>query len=342
MYLEHFQLKEFPYQLTPDSDFLYLSKAHSRAKAYMDYAIWNRDGFVVITGEVGTGKTTLIQKFISDLDKNVLMAKIFQTQLTEEQFLQAVLNEFELRPLHTGKVELLDMLNNFLLENFRQSRQVVLIVDEAQNLSLSVLEEIRLLSGLETRKEKLLHIILVGQPELKEKIESPELSQLLQRVRLRFHLRGLSEVETREYILHRLRVAGARRLSIFADNAIPIIYQYTGGIPRLINTLCDTALTCAYADELRTVTTAVIKVAIDELQWQPFSRRAKAASLKRWVGQADNPELTRLMRENRQLLAEIGNRLEKLESLFPLTGKIISIEAQLRRIADTIGRREYE
>ncbi len=342
MYLEHFQLKEYPYQLTPDSDFLYMSKAHSRAKAYMDYAIWNRDGFVVITGEVGTGKTTLIQKFISNLDKNVLMAKIFQTQLTEEQFLQAVLNEFELRPLHTGKVELLDMLNNFLLENFRQSRQVVLIVDEAQNLSLSVLEEIRLLSGLETRKEKLLHIILVGQPELKEKIESPELSQLLQRVRLRFHLRGLSEVETREYILHRLRVAGARRLSIFADNTIPIIYQYTGGIPRLINTLCDTALTCAYVDELRTVSTAVIKEAIDELQWQPFSHRAKVASLKRWVGQANNPELAHLLRENRQLLSEIGNRLEKLESLFPLTGKIISIEAQLRRIADVIERREYE
>lgn len=342
MYLDHFHLKEHPYQLTPDSDFLYLSKAHARAKAYMDYAIWNRDGFVVITGEVGAGKTTLIQKFISDLDKDVLTAKIFQTQLTEEEFLQAVLSEFDLHPHPNGKVAMLGMLNNFLLENFRKSRQVVLIVDEAQNLSLSVLEEIRLLSGLETRKEKLLHIILVGQPELKEKIESPELAQLLQRVRLRFHLRGLSEAETRGYILHRLRIAGARRFHLFADNTIPVIYQYTGGIPRLINTLCDTALTCAYADDLRVVSTAVIKEAIDELQWEPFSLRPKPASLKRRAGQADNSELTLLLRENRKQLSEIGNRLEKLETLFPLTGKIISIEAHLRRLADAVGRREYE
>jgi putative secretion ATPase (PEP-CTERM system associated) len=340
MYLEHHQLREFPFQLTPDSDFLYPSKIHSRAKAYMDYAIWNRDGFVVITGEVGAGKTTIIQKFLSELDQNVVVAKIFQTQLNEIEFLQAVSSELGIRPSSTNKVDIINTLNTFLLECYAQSKQFVLIVDEAQNLTYSVLEEIRMLSGLETHKEKLLHIILVGQPELKEKIESPELSQLLQRVRLRFHLRGLSEVETREYILHRLRVAGARRLSIFADNTIPIIYQYTGGIPRLINTLCDTALTCAYADELRTVTTAVVKVAIDELQWLPFSRRTKAASLKRWVGQADNPELTRLIRENRQLLSEIGKRLEKLESLFPLTGKVSAIEAQLRRIADTIERHD--
>ena len=342
MYLEHFHLKEHPYQLTPDSDFLYLSKAHARAKAYMDYAIWNRDGFVVITGEVGTGKTTLIQKFISELDKNVLMAKIFQTQLNEEQFLQAVLSEFDLHPHPHTKVELLGMLNNFLLENFRKSRQVVLIVDEAQNLSLSVLEEIRMLSGLETRKEKLLHIILVGQPELKGKIESPELAQLLQRVRLRFHLRGLSETETRGYILHRLRVAGARRYNLFADNTVPIIYQYTGGIPRLINTLCDTALTCAFADDLRVVSTAVIKTAIDELQWEPYSHRPKPVSQKRPTGQTDSSELTRLLHENRQLLLDLGNRLEKLETLYPLTGKIISIEAQLRRLADAVGRSEYE
>ena len=263
MYLEHFQLKEYPFQLTPDSDFLYPSKIHSRAKAYMDYAIWNRDGFVAITGEVGAGKTTIIQKFISELDKNVLVAKIFQTQLTEVEFLQAVLTEFGIGPSSGSKVDMMNLLNAFLLENYAQSKQLVLIVDEAQNLSHGVLEEIRMLSGLETRKEKILHVILIGQPELKERLETPELAQLLQRIRLRFHLRALTEIESRDYIRHRLRVAGAKSDNVFHDNTFPVIYQYAGGIPRLMNTLCDTALTCAYVDNLRQVSTAVVKTAID-------------------------------------------------------------------------------
>ena len=277
MYLDHFHLKEHPFQITPDSDFLYMSAAHSRAKAYMDYSIRNRDGFVVITGEVGAGKTTLIRKLLSEFDDNVVVAKIFQTQLDETQFLQAVLVEFGLNPFNAGKVELMDMLSSFLVESFLKRKQLVLIVDEAQNLNRRVLEEIRMMSGLETEKQKILHVILVGQPELNETLDAPGLEQLTQRVRLRFHIAALTEAEAADYVYHRLRIAGAANPeALFARDAIPAIYEYTGGIPRLINTLCDTALTCAFADDSAGVDEATVKSAVLELQWKPFGAVAAA------------------------------------------------------------------
>ncbi len=191
MYLKHFGLKAQPFQLTPDIGFLFMSEAHTRAKAYMDYTVWNREGFVVITGEIGCGKTTLIQKVLSELDENVVVAKIFQTQLDEVEFLQAMLVDFGLNPFNAKKVELLDMLNTFLLEQFVQGKQIVLIVDDTHNLSTKVLEEIRMLAGLETRKEKILHVILVGQPQLNEILDRPDMEQLIQRVKLRAeHRRG--------------------------------------------------------------------------------------------------------------------------------------------------------
>ena len=338
MYLDHLQLKEYPFQLTPDSDFLYPSKVHARAKAYMDYALWNRDGFVVITGEVGAGKTTIIQRFLSELDQNVLVAKIYQTQLTEIEFLQAVLTEFGIRPSSNNKIDILNLLNAFLLESYAQSKQLVLIVDEAQNLSYSVLEEIRMLSGLETRKEKILHVILVGQPELKEKLESPELAQLLQRVRLRFHLRGLMEAETRDYVRHRLRIAGAKTDNIFHDNTFPIIFQYSGGIPRLINTLCDTALTCAYADDQQHVSADVVKAAIDELQWTPFSKKTKAPVARKNSLTVESAQAAQLVRENKQFVASLSEKLDHIDSighsLTNMSNRLLALEAQVKRIAD--------
>src|SRR5262252_4354465 len=250
MYLEHFGLTTQPFRLTPDSDFLFMSDSHRRAKVYMDYTVWNREGFVVITGEIGCGKTTLIQKLLQDLNESVVVAKIFQTQLDEVEFLQAVLVEFGLNPFNAKKVELLDMLNTFLVEQYLQGKQIVLIVDDAHNLSTKVLEEIRMLAGLETRKEKILHTILVGQPQLNETLDQSEMEQLLQRVKLRYHIRALSEHELGAYIDHRLSIVGGDARTLFPPSTLPIIYKYTGGIPRMINTLCDTALTCAYADEL--------------------------------------------------------------------------------------------
>lgn len=267
-YLEHFNLKEQPFRLTPDPDFVYWSKQHARAKAYMESTIWLADGFVVITGEIGSGKTTLLQSFLSELDDDIVYAVVSQTQLTATQFLQAVLTEFGFKPFNKRKVELLDMLNMFLIEQYSNGKKVVLIVDEAQNLSKKVLEEIRMLSGIETHKEKVLRIILAGQPELKETLESPSLKQLVQRVRLRFHLGPLGAQELKYYIDHRLEIAGSSSHKLFADGCFDVIYRFSGGVPRLVNTLCDTALLCAFADGKGQVSAEDILAAVNELGWQ--------------------------------------------------------------------------
>jgi len=336
MYLEFFKLKEFPFRLTPDSDFLFMSAAHSRAKAYMDYTVWNREGFVVITGEIGSGKTTLIQKLLSELDENVLVAKVFQTQLDEVEFLQAVLVEFGLNPFNAKKVELIDMLNTFLLDNFLQLKQLVLIVDDAHNLSLKVLEEIRMLSGLETRKEKVLHVILVGQPSLNDMLDTPEMEQLMQRVRLRYHIKSLSESDTNNYILHRLRIAGAADpAGIFTPDTFPIIYKYTGGLPRLINTLCDTAMTCGFADNLHTLSMDVINTAIEELQWLPYAKRINKRRMA--ASTTGGTETYGLLLDNTKALSNISGQIGRLDGMVPtlssISGKMANIEALLKRIA---------
>jgi type II secretory pathway predicted ATPase ExeA len=273
MYLEHFQLTELPFRLSPDPAFLYLSKHHARAKAYMESTIWFTDGFVVISGEIGSGKTTLIETFLRELEKDVVVAQVAQTQVSPIEFLQAVLVQFGFSPFKMRKAELLATLNQFLVEQYAAGRKVLLIVDEAQNLSNRVLEEIRLLSGVETTKEKVLRIILCGQPELNDKLDSAELVQLVQRVRLRFHLTALTPEDTQAYVLHRLEVAGSHGRQIFTEDTYPIIFRYTGGVPRLINTICDTALMGAYALERRQVGVPELKAAIEELQWVEYAAR---------------------------------------------------------------------
>ena len=276
MYLEHFQLKELPFRLSPDPGFLYLSQIHSRAKAYMESTIWFTDGFVVITGEIGAGKTTLIESFLKEVQQDVVVAQINQTQISPTEFLQTLLAQFGFSPFKMRKAELLATLNQFLIEQYASGRKVLLILDEAQNLSNKVLEEVRLLSGVETTKEKVLRIILAGQPELSDKLDSPDLVQLRQRVRLRFHLTALGETDAAEYIRHRLRIAGAGDREIFEPDTIPVIYRYTGGIPRLTNTLCDTALLSAFAQDHTTVSMEDLKSAIAELQWIEYASRTSS------------------------------------------------------------------
>ena len=342
MYLDYFHLKEHPFQITPDSDFLYMSAAHSRAKAYMDYSIRNRDGFVVITGEVGAGKTTLIRKLLSEFDDSVVVAKIFQTQLDETQFLQAVLVEFGLNPFNAGKVELMDMLSSFLVESFLKRKQLVLIVDEAQNLNRRVLEEIRMMSGLETEKQKILHVILVGQPELNETLDAPGLEQLTQRVRLRFHIAALTEAEAADYVYHRLRIAGAvNPEALFARDAIPVIYEYTGGIPRLINTLCDTALTCAFADDSEGVDEVMVKSAVLELQWKPFSARSRQAprATPSMVGDGAPGTRDRDLEDLARAVASMEPRLDGIETL--LKG-VVTILQRRNRISLRVSENQVQ
>jgi type II secretory pathway predicted ATPase ExeA/pSer/pThr/pTyr-binding forkhead associated (FHA) protein len=273
MYLEPFKLKELPFRLSPDPQFLYLSKQHARAKAYMESTIWFTDGFVVITGEIGSGKTTLIESFLKEVQSDVVVAQINQTQVSAIDFLQAVLVQFGFSPFKMKKAELIATINNFLIEQYAAGRKVLLIVDEAQNLSMRVLEEIRLLSGVETTKEKVLRIILAGQPELNEKLDAPELVQLTQRIRLRFHLSTLTQAEMRGYIQHRLEVAGGGDRQIFAEDTYPELFRYTGGVPRLINTLCDTSMMAAYTANRDMVTADDIKEAVEELQWVEYAAR---------------------------------------------------------------------
>ncbi len=273
MYIEPFHLKELPFRLSPDPQFLFLSKQHARAKAYMESTIWFADGFVVITGEIGAGKTTLIESFLRDVPQDVVVAQINQTQVSAVDFLQSLLAQFGFSPFKMKKSELLVTLNNFLIEQYAAGRRVLLIVDEAQNLSQRVLEEIRMLSGVETTKEKVLRIILAGQPELNAKLDAPELVQLKQRVRLRFHLSALSADETTEYVRHRLAVAGGADRQIFTPDTFSEIHRYSGGVPRLINTLCDTAMMAAYSDDRDQVTAADIASAVSELQWVEFAAR---------------------------------------------------------------------
>jgi general secretion pathway protein A len=276
MYLEPFKLKELPFRLSPDPQFLYLSKQHARAKAYMESTIWFTDGFVVITGEIGSGKTTLIESFLKEVPADVVVAQINQTQVSSIDFLQALLVQFGFTPFKMRKAELISTVNNFLVEQYSAGRKVLLIVDEAQNLTMRVLEEIRLLSGVETTKDKVLRIILAGQPELNDKLDAPELAQLMQRVRLRFHLQTLSEAETRSYIQHRLDVAGAGDREIFAADTFAEVFRYCGGVPRLVNTLCDTAMMAAYTSDRSTVTRADIIAAVRELQWVEYGARPQA------------------------------------------------------------------
>ncbi len=274
-YCELFGLTEPPFRLTPDPQFLFASKQHARAKAYMESTIWLADGFVVLTGEIGSGKTTLIECFLDELPDDVTLAVISQTQLSPVEFLQAVLVEFGFEPFKMAKVELLAMIKDFLVQQYTQGKKVLLVVDEAQNLSKKVLEEIRLLSGIETKKEKVLRIILAGQPELGDTLDSQRLEQLAQRVRLRFHLGRLSRAETKDYILHRLKIAGAEDREVFTPEALRLVFLYSGGVPRLVNILCDTSLLCAFADEHTVVDEDIVRSAVQELQWTEYEQRLR-------------------------------------------------------------------
>ncbi|MCU0760396.1 MAG: AAA family ATPase [Steroidobacteraceae bacterium] len=279
MYLDLFKLRELPFRLSPDPEFLYLSKNHARAKAYMESTIWFTDGFVVITGEIGSGKTTLIETFLKELDQDVVVAQINQTQVSALEFLQTLLVQFGFQPFKMKKAEILATLNQFLIEQYASNRKVLVIVDEAQNLSPKVLEEVRMLSGVETTKDKVLRIILAGQPELNQKLDAPELVQLVQRVRLRFHLSALTREDMEGYVRHRLEVAGAEGREIFQPDTFDKIYRYTGGTPRLINTLCDTAMMAAFSADRDVVTLEDVDAAIAELQWVEFSQRPNSAAL---------------------------------------------------------------
>jgi general secretion pathway protein A len=247
MYLAHFGLARAPFEMTPDPGFLYLSEPHREGLATLVYAVRERKGFVMLTGEVGTGKTTLLHALLARLDSECAAAFIFNPRLEPLDFFRLLFDEFGLESPGPSKADHLIALNRFLIARLERNLTTLLIVDEAQNLSADMLEEIRLLSNLETPRSKLLQILLVGQPELAEKLARPELRQLRQRIVLRHELRPFDEQETAEYVEERLRLAGHTGGGIFKGSAVRTLWELTGGVPRLVNVVCDSALLLGFA-----------------------------------------------------------------------------------------------
>jgi len=247
MYEEFYGLKERPFTLVPDPSYLFLGSQHKLARAYLEYGIKERMGFVVLTGEVGTGKTTLIKSLLREKDASQRVGVLYQTSVEAEDLLDVLLKEFEIRGhLGAGRAARLGAFNQFLLAAYSRGEHVVLLVDEAQNLGPKALEELRLLSNLQTEKEPLLQVILVGQPGLRDRLRHPSLRQLAQRVAIHYHLRPLDVDETKEYIRYRLARAGGS--GIFTGSALDKLYEYTQGVPRRINAWCDLALVAGFAE----------------------------------------------------------------------------------------------
>jgi general secretion pathway protein A len=247
MYEDFYGLKERPFTLVPDPDYLFLGSQHKLARAYLEYGIKERMGFVVLTGEIGTGKTTLIKSLLREKMAGQRLGVLYQTSVEPEDLLDLLLKEFEIRGHFGGnRAARLGAFNQFLLSTYSRGEHVVLVVDEAQNLGPKALEELRLLSNLQTEKEPLLQVILVGQPALRSRLKHPTLRQLAQRVAIHYHLRPLDQDETKEYIHFRLARAGGSR--IFTASALDKLYEYTQGVPRRINAWCDLALVAGFAE----------------------------------------------------------------------------------------------
>jgi len=269
LYLDYYNLREEPFNITPDPRFLFFSAKHQEAFNHLLFGIHQRKGFIELTGEVGAGKTTICRKLLEELGPNYKTALILNPCLSIDQLLQGICMEFDLKVFSLDRVFFLQSLNQFVLEQANQGNNVVVIIDEAQDLSDELLEQVRLLSNLETDHQKLMQIVLMGQPELREKLSQPKLRQLRQRITVRYHLSPLSLSETSYYIQHRLTLAGANGRPRFDDSAIKSIYRYSDGIPRLINAVCDKALLAGFVMQTDVVNKKVVKLAVEELEGVP-------------------------------------------------------------------------
>ena len=282
MYQEFYGLKQKPFSLTPDPQFLFLSDGHRTAIESLLYGIQQRDGFMVVVGDIGTGKTTICRSLLERLDKNVKTAVIFNSFLTGDELLESILLDFGFPSKGRSKKERIDALNKFLIHLLSQGKNAVLIIDEAQNLSTPVLEQIRMLSNLETEKEKMLQIILVGQMELNQQLQSPELKQLNQRIVIRHYLLPLTHEETESYIHQRLLVAGAHGGITFSKSAINEIYKFSKGTPRLINLLCDRALLGGFVEETNYIDKEIIQKAQKSLLGEEADRARPRVRSRTW------------------------------------------------------------
>jgi general secretion pathway protein A len=308
MYQQFFGLRESPFNVNPDPRYLFLTRSIQEALASLTYGIQNRKGFILLTGEVGTGKTTLLNRLLGWLrGQRVATAYIFNSRLSVNDLFDMMLAEFEIPCESREKSQIVLRLNQWLLERYRIGETAVLIVDEAQNLSPEVLEEIRLLTNLETSTEKLLQIVLTGQPELEEKLKAPHVRQLRQRITLRCRTTALTLEETFGYIAERLRIAGANCDPIFSKEAIEMVHAYSCGIPRVVNLLCEHSMINAYVDSLRPVPAHLVEEVAREFQLDEIAPIAGTGFTE--AAQAAN---TQALLEN---LDELLARLRQMSSV---------------------------
>lgn len=296
MYLEHFGFVVEPFEIAPNADFLYLSKAHKKAFTYLNYALWNKDTFTLLTGEIGSGKTILLQHLLKTMPATAEVVTLYQTQLSPYELLYVIAEQLGLvSGEEVPKPKLFQLINDYILES---NKNIVLIIDEAQSFSRETLEELRLLAGMDIIRSKTnINIILCGQPELKNIVESGTLEQLNQRIKLRFHLTHLDFNETKEYVAFRVRKAG-QKLDIFTSDAIKRMFEITNGLPRLINVLADTALTCGYADGFYAISSKQVDEAQKELGWDaqppvvsPATGRAAGSNVVRFTKESSDREV---------------------------------------------------
>ena len=311
MYNQYFGFHLKPFELLPNPHFLYHSKSHRKAISYLEYGLQEKAGFILLSGEIGSGKTTIIRDIIQRMDARTSLALIFNTRVTSEQLVAMINEEFGLPTEGKGKVPLLRDLNDFLIDQYVKKIQPIIIIDEAQNLSLENLEEIRLLSNLETSNAKLVQIVLVGQPELKSMIARPELEQLRQRIGIACHLSPLRQEEMEEYILHRLEVAGNRHAVSFLPGTFDIIFKYSKGTPRLVNIFCDFLLLSAFAERNRELSVEMVQevvgdVALGVEPLPPSSSQEKCSST------VPEGALLQILEESHKCLKKIQHSLEVL------------------------------
>ncbi len=331
MYESFYGLREKPFNLTPDPRFLYLSEMHKEAFAHLIFGIRNRVGFIMVTGEIGTGKTTICRSLLGQLDQDVELAFIFNPCLSPEELLRKINEDFGIRSRAISVKGLIDELNTYLLDRHAKNKNCVLVIDEAQNLTPPVLEQIRLLSNLETERQKLLQIVLIGQPELAEHLELPELRQLNQRITARYHLKPLGEKETLQYIAYRLRVAGGMRKVRFTRGAIKCVYRHSKGTPRVINAICDRALLIGYSKETPEISRALVKQAAREIRGERVRTKKKGALLSRYV---PTPRLVAaaalIVLVGLFIVRPVAKRLDTLVALLqnpPAAGQAAPVEA---------------
>jgi general secretion pathway protein A len=307
MYTTFFGFNNKPFQLTPDPEFLFLSKAHKKAMIYLNYGITDNSGFILLTGEIGTGKTTLLRSMIKNIPQDIKLARINNTKVTSEQLISMINEDFGLDIRGLDKTQLLSKLTDFLIAQYSQGRRSMIIIDEAQNLSADLLEEIRMLSNLETDKSKLLQIILVGQPELNITLSRPELEQLRQRITVCTHISPLTREEIDSYIKYRLRVAGNEEAVTFEDGVTDAIFNFSRGIPRLINILCDFSFLTAFTDSRKTIDMGLINEVINDL----IDERPETKAAASQTGERIIPEK---YSEIEKTLLSIHVRLQNLEA----------------------------